>query len=254
MPNTIHTAHESTLRLEGAPNFRDLGGYTNKHGKSVKTGLVFRSDHLGKLTPTDCQKLQSLNDQAWLVLDFRGTQERQTQVCTIPDAKVVSLSIEPTVVQILSDMLAKGMDVSAETTVELMQDTYRHFVLQHADRFKAFFDALLSHPNHNVVFHCTAGKDRTGVAATLLLHALHVPMPTIWHDYLLTNKRLKHLPYFESAPQVAQVIQTVQPAFLQAALDAIHQHHADMDTFLHQALDLNDAKRQQLADMLLVGA
>jgi protein-tyrosine phosphatase len=249
--HTFSSPPPSALLLEGAPNFRDLGGYTNKHGQSLKTGLIFRSDHLGKLTASDFQKLQAHNHQPWLILDFRGIEERKTHVCALPEAKILSLSIEPTVVQILSDLLESGVNVSAEKTVELMQDTYRNFILEHADRFKAFFEALLTHPQHNVVFHCTAGKDRTGVAATLLLHALEVPMQTIWYDYLLTNERLKHLPIFESAPEVAKVLTTVQPAFLQAALDAISQHHSDLDTFLDKVLGLNESKRQQLANRVI---
>lgn len=251
MNNGSVSRPESSLRLQGAPNFRDLGGLVNAQGQSLHTGLIYRSDHLGKLTHHDIQKLESHNDRPWLVLDFRGLDERNAFPCSLPDAKVVSLPIEPTVLQALSDLHQQGIEISSEKTVELMQDTYRNFIFQHSHTFGAFFDALLSHSDFNVVFHCTAGKDRTGVAATLLLHALNVPMDSIWDDYLLTNERLKAFPIHEVSPAVAQVLRTVQPAFLQAALQAIETQYSNMDVYLHQALGVNQNARQLLANRLL---
>jgi protein-tyrosine phosphatase len=245
------TLSSSPRHLEGAPNFRDLGGYTNIHGQTFKPGLVFRSDHLGKLTDSDIQQLQSLSKRPWLVLDFRGVEERVANPCALPDAKVMSLSIEPTVVQTLTDLLNSGVAVSSQKTVELMQDTYSNFVRQHSRRFAEFFDAVLDHPDASVVFHCTAGKDRTGMAATCLLHALQVPMETIWDDYLLTNQRLRHMPFFEAAPEVARVLQTVQPEFLQAALDTIAQDRGHLDNYLEQVLGVTADKRKALAERFL---
>jgi protein-tyrosine phosphatase len=241
---------DAGLRLEGAPNFRDIGGVVNQRGQTLSTGLIFRSDHLGKLTHQDIQRIQSHNNKPWLVLDFRGLDERNAFPCTLPDAKVVSLPIEPTVLQALNDLNQQGLAISTEQTVELMQDTYRNFILKNSHTFASFFDALISHPECNVVFHCTAGKDRTGVAATLLLHALNVSMPSIWHDYLLTNERLKAFPIHDVSPAIAQVLRTVQPAFLQAALDAIKMQYVDLDAYLDH-LGLNQQARQLLADRLL---
>ena len=251
MQRHVQTFSHKSIRLEGAPNFRDLGGYTARSGQKVRNQLIFRSDHLGKLTPEDLLKLTSLNNKPWLVLDFRGSEERKTHACTLPGATVQSLAIEPTVVQALTHLLSQGTEVSSHTTIELMQDTYRNFILHHSDKFKAFFEALVAHPDFNIVFHCTAGKDRTGIAAVLLLHALDIPMETIWHDYLLTNERLKHISFFESSPEIAKVLQTVQPAFLDAALDTINTHYSGLDHFLTHSLGLSKTMRLQLSHMFL---
>jgi protein-tyrosine phosphatase len=240
-----------TLRLEGAPNFRDLGGYKNIQGKSLKTGRIFRSDHLGKLSAKDIQLLQRHSSQSWLVIDFRGVNERLTHPCALPHAHVLSLSIEPTVVQTLTTLLQSGVSVSSQTTVELMQDTYCNFIRQHSNRFYEFFQALAEHPESNIIFHCTAGKDRTGIAAALLLHALEVPFETIWHDYLLTNERLKHVPFFEEAPEVARVLQSVQADFLQSALDTIADEYGELDHYLEKVLGVNARMRQALAQRFL---
>jgi protein-tyrosine phosphatase len=155
------------------------------------------------------------------------------------------------VIQTLTSLLESGVKVSSEKTVELMQDTYCNFIHQHSNRFIEFFQAIEKYPDSSVVFHCTAGKDRTGVAATFLLHALEIPMDTIWRDYLLTNERLKHMPLIEAPPEVARVLQTVQPDFLQAALDTISQEYGHMDLYLEKALGVNAQMRKLLATRLL---
>ena len=239
------------FQLEGAPNFRDLGGYANCHGQRIRAGKLFRSDHLGQLTPSDIRFLHDSFGAPWRVLDFRGVQERATAPCRLPSAQVHALSIEPTIVQKITDLLAQAHSVSHEETVRLMQDTYRGFVRHNTHRYAEFFQHLLSDTDAPLVFHCTAGKDRTGIAAVLLLHALDIPMETIWHDYLLTNERLKHVSFFESTPEIAKVLQTVQPAFLDAALDTINTHYSGLDHFLTHSLGLSKTMRLQLSYMFL---
>lgn len=240
------------MNLKGAPNFRDIGGLRNARGRALRAGRVFRSDHLGALTHDDIAALQRHHRQ-WRVLDFRGVTERTSAPCVVPQAQVHSLSIEPTVVQKLSDLLGAGRDVSAEHAAELMRDTYRAFVEHNTPRFAEFFDHLLNADDTPVVFHCTAGKDRTGLAAALLLHALEVPEPTIWHDYLLTNERLRERTRLASSlPEpVAHVLHRVQPDFLQAALDTVQQRHGGLDAYLRDALRVGAAERKELAARLL---
>lgn len=240
------------MKLHGAPNFRDLGGLRNAQGRVLRRGRVFRSDHLGALTPQDIAALQQHHTQ-WRVLDFRGVTERTTAPCVIPQARVHSLAIEPTVVQKLSDLLGAGRTVSAEHTAELMRETYRAFVERNTPRFAEFFSHLLHAEDTPLIFHCTAGKDRTGLAAALLLHALEVPEPVIWHDYLLTNERLRERTRLASSlPEpVAHVLHRVQPDFLQAALDTVQQLHGGLDAYLRDTLRVGTAERKELAARLL---
>ena len=244
--------HAHDMKLQGAPNFRDLGGLRNAQGRVFRAGRVFRSDHLGALTDDDVAALQGHHPQ-WRVLDFRGVTERTSAPCAIPRALVHSLAIEPTVVQKLSELLDAGRHVSPEHTAELMRDTYRAFVEHNTPRFAEFFSHLLQADDTPVVFHCTAGKDRTGLAAALLLHALDVPEATIWHDYLLTNERLRERTRLTSAlPEpVAHVLHRVQPDFLQAALDQVQQRHGGLDAYLRDALRVGAAERKELAARLL---
>lgn len=241
------------LQLDGAPNFRDLGGYRRADGRSLRRNRVFRSDHLADLTPSDIERLHRRVGPHWRVLDFRGMQERLSAPCALPMAQVHSLAIEPTVVQKLSDLLGAGRQVSAQHTAELMQETYRHFVEHNTPRFAEFFQHLLHDPGTPVVFHCTAGKDRTGFAAALLLHALDIPESVIWQDYLLTNERLRVRTRLASRlPEpIAHVLHRVQPDFLQAALDVVVRDHGGVSAYLHQALGVGPEQREELAARLL---
>ena len=104
------------MRLEGAPNFRDLAGqpaYQGLHGRRLRTGRVFRSDHLGQLLPADLQQVQDRLGSAVRVLDLRGGREREAAPCAIPGAIVHSLAIEPTIVQKLTDLLAGRLDAAS---------------------------------------------------------------------------------------------------------------------------------------------
>jgi protein-tyrosine phosphatase len=235
------------FRLEGAPNFRDLGGRPAAHGRSVRTGKIFRSDHLGHLSRADIDRLHEAYGRKWRVVDFRGVNERATTPCTLPHAQVHFLPIEPTVVQKLTDLLATTPDIPPETTVSLMQATYRGFVENNTHRFAAFFQHVLSDTDTPLVFHCTAGKDRTGFAAALLLHALGVPLDVLWLDYLESNQRRHDKPATSSLPDpIAHVLHAVQREFLQAALDAVTAAHGGMEAYLHNALGMTPHALEKL--------
>lgn len=236
------------LALTGAPNFRDLGGYTGAGGRRVRHHRLFRSDHLAHLAPADVQALTNTLGPTVRVLDLRGEAERATAACAIPGATVHSLPIEPTVVQKLTDLLAAGQPPSSEETVALMQDTYRGFVRSNTPRFARLFAHALEAHDAPIVFHCTAGKDRTGFAAALLLRALGVPQDVVMHDYLLTNERLRGQARLQWVPpQVAFVLQQVQADFLHAALDAVDEDYGDLEAYFRDGLGLGPAERAELA-------
>jgi protein-tyrosine phosphatase len=238
----------SVLQFPANPtNFRDLAEQVHPR-VPLRPRTLFRSDHLGALTPQDCRQIEQLGIRR--VLDFRGTEERLSAACALPGVDVRSLAIEPTIVQVLNDLMAAGHHLTPAEVVEHMRDTYRGFVRHNTHRFAEFFGLLLA-SNEPTVFHCTAGKDRTGFAAALVLRALGATHDEVMRDYLLTNERLKRpaqagewLP-----PQAAAVLWGVRPEFLDAAFDAVQADYGDLESYLREGLGLKEAERQRLREL-----
>src|ERR1035437_6371432 len=110
-----------SLKLTGASNFRDLGGYAGQGGRTVRWRQLFRSDHLAALTADDLALLSPLGLAR--VCDLRGESERAQLACALAGVPVHSLPIEPTVVPRMSELLAAGHVLTAQETVRLMQQT-----------------------------------------------------------------------------------------------------------------------------------
>jgi protein-tyrosine phosphatase len=239
--------------LTGATNFRDLGGYRTASGHLTRHRRLLRSDHLGNLAPGDISALASHLGEAVRVLDLRGVAEREAAVCAIPGATVHSLPIEPTIVQKLTDVIASGEKLTGPDTVALMQETYRNFVRSNTPRFASLFEHALAFDEAPLVFHCTAGKDRTGLAAALLLRALDVPHDDVMRDYLITNERFKPpAPAGDAlSREVLEVLWRVQPDFLHAAFDTIDEHYGSLEGYFRDGLALRDAERQRLRELYL---
>ena len=233
------------IPLKGASNFRDLGGYAGHEGRTVKWRKIFRSDHLAALEETDLSKLQNL--AVCRSFDFRGIQESQAQSYAWPTIQRHSLSIEPTVVQRLQAQHLTGKPLTAADALDAMQTTYRDFVRSDSHRFAQLFEHLLDKPDP-LLFHCTAGKDRTGLAAALVLSALGVSEADIWKDYLLTNQLYKRnsTGALTLSPDVLKIVWEVQESFLKASLDVIHHDHGGMHNYLTQTLGLTPAALQKL--------
>lgn len=230
------------MRLKSPTNFRPV---------HTLRPVLWRSDHLGALDEDDARQVQALGITR--VLDFRGAQERTTAACALPGVTVHSLAIEPTIVQKLNELLAAGHRLQPEEVAEHMRDTYRGFVRHNTRRFAEFFGHLLA-SDEPTVFHCTAGKDRTGFAAALLLRALDVPQEDVLRDYLLTNERLampetsRHgLPR-----EVMEVLWRVQEDFLQAAFDEVDRSHGSLEAYLREGLALGAPERARLREFYLL--
>ncbi len=236
---------DRSLQLAGASNFRDLGGYTGADARPVRWRRLFRSDHLAALTPRDVEVLTGLG--VTRAFDFRGVEERAAVGYELPGVAQHSLPIEPTVVQRMKDMLEAGEHITPEHTVSLMQETYRAFVHDNAGRFAALFEHLLD-SDEPLVMHCTAGKDRTGFAAALILLALDVPREVVMEDYLLTNQlyRKPAVPGARVQQEVLNVLWRVQQEFLDAALHAVDADYGGVQAYLSRALGVGEAERAQL--------
>ncbi|MHC2396159.1 protein-tyrosine phosphatase [Bradyrhizobium barranii subsp. barranii] len=178
--------------------------------------------------------------------DFRGVEERAAGVCVVNEITVHSLPIEPTVVAALRAELAKGR-LTAPVALELMRESYRNYVRHSTHSFRALFGHLLE-DRAPLVIHCTAGKDRTGFASALILHALGVTDEVIAEDYLLTNRHYRRDTSNASdlPADVLDAIGSVEASYLGAAFEAVSNEYGDLETYLRDGLKLGRPEQTAL--------
>jgi protein-tyrosine phosphatase len=128
-----------------------------------------------------------------------------------------------------------------------MRDSYRNYVRDNTSSFRALFAHLLE-DHAPLVIHCTAGKDRTGFACALILHALGVSSDLIAKDYLLTNRFYRRDPASSSdlPEDVRQVLGSVKTSFLAAAFDAIGADYGNLESYFSDGLGLGARERAAL--------
>jgi protein-tyrosine phosphatase len=232
------------LNLAGASNFRDLGGYPAGDGRTLRWRRIFRSNHLGHLTEDDVKVVRGLDVKR--AFDFRGADERKAAECVIKEITVHSLPIEPTVVAALRAKLQARALLSGDA-IEIMRESYRGYVRTNTHSFRELFANMLD-DGAPLVIHCTAGKDRTGFACALILHALGVPDQVISEDYLLTNQYYRRDP--NSSPDlpadVRQAIGSVEASFLAAGFGAVSAQYGDLESYFRDGLGLGVPERREL--------
>lgn len=255
MPDTQSPADERMQRtpLEGATNFRDLGGYPTQDGRTVKWGMLFRSNGLFALTDRDLDYLARLKVR--LVCDFRSVEEQTTAPSRLPEddpPEVLSLSVRPEV----GDQL-RGLALSEATQVAdivaAYAAVYRAYARDHHEQFGAFMARLADAESYPAVFHCMAGKDRTGFAAAMILAALGVSSEVIFEDYLLTNTHWELTARFPGGmdEEAQAAFGAARREYLEAAFDELHLSHGSLDAYVREALGLSEAAREDMRAHLL---
>jgi len=185
-PNTIIS--ERRVPLEGGVNFRDLGGYQAVDGRRVIWGKVFRSDNLGRLTDRDVIFLQKMGIR--LVCDFRTPAEIKKLPDRYPPGPHGQSLLLP--MRHGESDPANTFDRIKNNDIDWMTEEYMiNGYIKNIDHFAplwaTFFKTLAEPSNRPLVFHCTGGKDRAGVAAALVLLTLGVPEETVVRDHGLSN-------------------------------------------------------------------
>jgi protein-tyrosine phosphatase len=233
------------INLAGASNFRDLGGYPGQNGRTVRWRQLFRSNHLGHVTDADIGLLRDIGLKH--AFDFRGVEERAEALCGLPEIVVYSLPIEPTVKAALRARRAAGRSLGPADAVDVMRDSYRNYVRHNTPNFRTLFAHLLE-DRAPLVVHCTAGKDRTGLACALILQTLGVSDDVIAEDYLLTNRfyRRDRAASSDLPDDVSEILGSVETSFLSAAFDAICADYGDLETYFKDGLHLGARERASL--------
>ena len=262
----LEKASDGHIELEGLPNTRDIGGIRAADGRYVKHARLLRSGALAGATERDLEVL--LDDfDVRTVIDLRTEEERREKPdpedglegVRFEDAPVLNTSTLGVTREGGIKGALKMLRAVQDNPAQIMMDIYERMVLDEASQrgFASFFDDVLDTPDGAVLWHCTIGKDRAGLAAMLLLHVLGASHEDILRDYEATNRYVASrtedimdaLATYHLAGKLdksIQVINAADPRFLQAALDAIDRELGGLDAYVEKALGITDEKRDAL--------
>lgn len=256
------------LRLPGTKNLRDMGGYLTADGERVKMGLLFRSGYLAHVTPETSTTIAKLN--IGLVCDFRIDKEREEHpnryaaghrpiTKHLPVWPVGTPGVDNTVAKLL-----RG-EADTQTAIAAQCSGYREFVRDQNGQFAGMFAAVIDHAPSPMMIHCSAGKDRTGIAAAMLLTALGVSRSDVISDYLLSRDGHgardqtqyyvdlywdAHLASPNPPPACTKddvhALFSSQPEKIKAAFDEMENVAGSVDDYIRDTLRVTDEMRRDL--------
>lgn len=249
-------------------NFRELGGYETLSGKKIKMHKLLRTGNLADLSPFDKQFLTDYG--AKYDVGFRSKEEVDNQPDRVPDG--VEYIYDPVFSEDLtnSSKSITDLDTQAHDDADFgfnhMHYAYEDMIESEPAQkaYRKFFDVLLENTvdGESVIFHCTAGKDRTGFGALLALSALGVPLNTIKKDYLLTNITTKDFVDSmveharqngknENVLQSIRDIQSVRSEYLDHAVKVLNDEYGGINNYLRDVMKLSSADIMKLRNIYL---
>jgi protein-tyrosine phosphatase len=263
----MNADHQRVLPFRRIANFRDLGGYPAANGKRVKWGLLYRSGHFAKASPADLIYLQALNIDT--IIDFRSAQEKEQEPDRLPASggmKILALPMLDVVNEAMSKEIhtaVKNNDFQDFDPFEKMLQMYQVIAREHAAKYRLFIQTIQAAQGRPVLWHCTAGKDRTGFGAAILLRLLGVEDQVIIKDYLLSRQYIENrrrlmlmlrLTRGREVVGIVKKLMSVDETWMQAAFQALDQQWGNFENYAKEGLALSPADIAQLRTTLLDGA
>lgn len=256
------------IALDGTANMRDLGGILTRCGRKTRFNKVFRSGLLSRLSHSDWSKLALLNITT--ICDFRSEMEVVKDPTNLPDFgafQIIEIPITPGSFKESYRRLKETKDSeSIELLVkEMVCSTYQDMAVDCVSEFAQFIRQIQKLPPEGaLLFHCTAGKDRTGFAAAILLTCLNVERELIEQEYSLTERyyipemeiknALERNPFLAEVELDEELLVPMFGAskhFISASFDAIDKHWGNIDYYIRDGLGLGDDARKHLQELLV---
>lgn len=249
--------HERIIPIPGAINLRDFGGYATEDGRHVRMGRLFRSGALAHLTPEGQAAFARLDVR--LICDLRREEEKHEEPTPMPHGSPARLEIPIDPGSAIA--LRAGMvddTLTAQQRIDFMVQINHELARDHTEDYARMFEGLLALEEGGFLVHCAAGKDRTGFACALILHALGVPEHTVLEDYLLTNVTMDYerflLPKLKARygdaialdRESVMALAGVRPEYIRAAYAAIEADFEGVEHYIEDAIGLDAAARERL--------
>jgi protein tyrosine/serine phosphatase len=225
-------ADRRRIALEGSFNFRDLGGYATGDGRTVRWGRMFRSDGLGRLTTADLERLGGM--ALTTVVDLRTPDEIERGGRIAEHAGVTYHHLS------LGEVLLGSTD-ERWADPDIVAEHYLQMLDADPSRVREVLELVADDATYPIVFHCAAGKDRTGITAALVLTTLGVPRADVVADYALTHEAMQRWVawWYEHAPERRADIERHLPSLLASReenidrlLDRLVERHGSVEGYL----------------------
>ena len=253
-----------TIMLEGARNVRDLGNTKNRYGEMIRTGILLRGDALHSLTADDIHRLQ--NDyHLKTIIDMRTSRE------TVERPDRIIEGTEYRNIRIFNEehtgVTRENQATGPERFKHMppMTDIYRMIVTSDhtVQQMQKVLRCIMDENSGTVIFHCTAGKDRTGLAAVFLLALLDVDLGTIREDYMMTNataiedaeKSARRIYEQLHDQQIADHIRTAfiaKEEYLDTALRCIEDQCGTLDRYIEERLGITAEEKEAFRTRMLI--
>ncbi|WP_339843745.1 tyrosine-protein phosphatase [Paenibacillus sp. FSL W7-1088] len=247
---SVSTIQDRMIYTDGIINFRDMGGYHTEDGRTTRWGMLLRSADLHELGDQDLQTAEALGID-W-ICDLRS----EFEVASRPSP-------------VIGKAMNSNIPFMAEANPEEMQKIafdlnvgYKAMILN-TEKCSLILQELLKEGRSTSLFHCAAGKDRTGVVCAVILLTLGVPREVVIEDYELTNLAVDGLMqrflsdtnkvYMDQMPELeGNIPDMMKAAFIQAALEAIDENYGSFEKYLHEGLGITEQERNSLQNRYLV--
>jgi len=264
-PTNEQAENPRLLSIQGTRNFRELGGYTTVDGRTIKRGMIFRSDNLADLERDGLKQLAGLN--LGVITDLRSDPERAELPDKIPQQNppirqvVLKVNTHPVDIRQLTRQIMKGEMDKDEVSRLLDHNQFIENPTILAE-WGQWVRSLAEPGNLPQLHHCTSGKDRAGFASAILLLTLGVPKETVIEDFLLSNeiladynagniKKIKMFAGKDADMEVFHTIMGVQEKTLRNAFALMESEYGSIDGFIENGLGVDMDTRIALQDLLL---
>ena len=262
------------LKFEKLLNTRDLGGFRTKDGKTIKSGLLFRSEYLIKASEADVKQIEKLGLEK--VIDFRSYSEKEEQPDpALPGTEFVHLPAEDEAAlgidrdqrsqQSFTDFLMSQVVADPMFAIGYMSGMYRRFISNRytTGQYRKFLDIVIN-AEGPVLWHCTAGKDRAGFAAVIIEEILGIDRDDIIESYLLSNAYLKpevdylvgmfEKTYKREGPYPSEEVKlffSAREEYIASLYDEADKEYGSFENFLKEGLGADEAVQGALREKYL---
>lgn len=243
------------FELDSVQNFRDIGGYKNSDNRTVRWGKVFRSGDFSLMTEEDANEIEKLGLKT--IIDLRSNRS----ISKRPDKLLLKRRYEIPISQNMPDSISRkiidGQFLRGDAII-YTQDWYKSMIENYSNGFAQLFDYLVDESNYPLVYHCSLGKDQSGLVTYFLLRALDIPVDTIEEDYFYSEYAINKVKIAqgiedlsESRQEAFTMITKTDLSFLKYAVSCIRHKSGSVEEYMKTELRITPEKKQKLKQILL---